>query len=58
MVCSRFVEQIFDLLNLVVGPFLVHRTTVSENAVEHAQKTECDDCFFVDHVQFIADGPD
>lgn len=58
VVRSRLVEQVLDLGDLAVCPLGISWTSVLEDTVEDGQKAEGDDGFFVEDVQFAADGPD
>ena len=58
VVGSGSVQNTLDLVDLAVGPLLVHRASIFENSSPNAQETECDNGFLVDDVVFIAKGVD
>jgi hypothetical protein len=58
MASSRSVEDIFDLLDLILRPVVVHWTAILENAVEDGEQAESNNCLFVHHIQLVADRPD
>ena len=58
MASSRSVEDIFDLLDLILRPVVVHWTAILENAVEYGEQAESNNCLFVHHIQLVANRPD
>lgn len=58
VVCSSAVEDIFLLLDLGLGPLLVHGTGHLAYTSEDAEKTECGDGLLVEDVELIADSGD
>ena len=52
------VQNVLELLNRSITPFLVHRTTIPEDTIEYSEQTESSDRFLVQHVELIADCPD
>ena len=57
MTSSRRLENIFDLLNLILRPVVVHWTAILEYTVEDGKQAESNNGFFIYHVQLVADRP-
>lgn len=58
MVRSGAVQDVPNLGDLCVGPFLVERSSVLGDRGEDTQQTEGDDGLLIDDVEFVRDGPD
>ena len=56
MVGSGCVQDALDLVDLAVGPLLVHWSTILENSCPNAQEAERDNCFLVYDIVFVAKG--
>lgn len=58
VVCSGAVKDILLLLDLTLGPLLIHGPSHLSYTGEDAEETECSDGFFIEDIKLIADSGD
>ena len=58
VVCTSSVQNALDLVDLSIGPFLVHWSSKLEHGSPDTQQAECDNGLLVDDIVFVAEGID
>jgi len=58
VICASRVQDVLDLVDLTLGPLLVHWSTVLSNGEENAAQTESDNGLLVDDIVLVAERVD
>lgn len=58
MALSRGVEDVLHLVDLAIGPFLVHGSPIMRHGPEDGESGKHDNGLFIDHIDLIRDGVD
>ena len=53
---SCTIQDVFNLLSLRVCPFLVQRSTICKDSVEHAEQAEHHNRLLIEYIELVADG--
>lgn len=52
------VQDTLDLVDLAIGPLLVRWSTILKDSSPDAEQAECNDCFLIYDIVFVAEGVD